>query len=194
MKPGIMVTGFPRAGTTLLYCMLRYAVRGYNFDDAEHWRPRAGYIRKSPRAVFHQMDGRRCIAVVRDPRAILTSSHPAFPGDYFVYAHSCANDSDRGLCEWWTAIQRLQPYIVRYEALTVQPDRVQEELGRTYALDYDAKFSEFRRGRFGEYWERALGGVRELTPRSVSRDHPQIRAQFAAFPELQEVCAAMDYA
>lgn len=195
---GIVVTGFPRAGTTLLYCMLRYCTRGWAFDDREHWRARPGVIVKSPRAVFHAPDPARCIVLLRDPRAILTSRHPSWPTEYFVSAHRCANDSKRGLCEWWAAIQRLfqgrrLPHVVRYESLITQPERVQRDLADALDIPFRGAFRDFDRGEYGDYWESALGGVRPLQGRVVT-DGDRLGEQFERYPELRDVSAQMGYA
>lgn len=195
MKAGILVTGFPRAGTTLLYCMLRHCVRDYAFDDREHWRLRDGRISKSPRAVFHTPPAERCIVLLRDPRALLTSRHPSYPEQYFVSAHRCANDPRRGLCEWWTAIKRIgaDALLVRYENVVSRPAHVQATIGDTFGLTYADAFSNFSSDRYGDYWERALGGLRDLACRDVW-DASRIEREYTAFPQLQAITEQMGYA
>lgn len=195
MSAGIVVTGFPRAGTTLLYCMLRHCVRGFTFDDREHWRVCDGRIIKSPRAVFHAPPAERCIVLLRDPRALLTSRHPAYSNQYFVSAHHCANDQRRGLCEWWAAIKRIaaRALILRYEDIVGRPSDVQAVIGATFGLTYAGEFTNFSAGRHGDYWERALGGLRALACRDV-RDASRIEREYVAFPELAIVSSEMGYA
>lgn len=198
VSAGIVVTGFPRAGTTLLYCMLRHCVRGFAFDEREHWRLCDGRIIKSPRAVFHALPAERCIVLLRDPRALLTSRHPAYPDQYFVSAHHCANDQRRGLCEWWTAIKRVagDALLLRYEDVVARPRQVQAAIGTAFGLTYADEFTNFSAVRHGDYWERTLGGLRALACRDVSDTSriERIEREYAAFPELRAVSEQMGYA
>lgn len=205
MTPGLIVTGFPRSGTTLLYCMLRYTLDGYQFRDREHDQLLPGVVTKSPRAVFRLTpeEAPRAIVMVRDPRAILTSVHSGegfVRRGYFISAHSCLSDADRGLCEWWQAIKNLQAqgaWLMCYEFLVAVPQVVQRTLQEWLGLRYldDRRFEDFHRLGYGEYWERAMNGRRALQAREW--DTPEHRArieeQFAAHPELHQVMEEMGY-
>lgn len=192
----ILVTGFPRAGTTLLYCMLDYAVEGYTFFSREVPELIEGAITKSPLGAFSVKDGSRCIVMIRDPRYLLTSRHAAQKfrnAGYFLSAHSSASDARYGLCEWWQAIKALNGRIVRYEDLVSNPRAVQDELGRVFGLRYRESFADFHRGKdYGEYWTTAMGGTRPVAARA-DYDVARVSEQFSSHPELYDVAAEMGY-
>lgn len=196
-QPGLIVTGFPRSGTTLLYCMLQYTVEGYEFDDRERTGLHAGVISKAPTAVFANAPPERCIVMVRDPKAILTSVHRGKDFErkgYFVSAHECVNHH-RGLCEWWAAIRNLGGYQVRYEQLIAEPREIQRQLGEHFGLKYHEGryFDEFHQGEYGDYWESAMNGRRPLQARN-QYDAERVREQFDAHPELRDITRQMGYA
>lgn len=198
---GIMVTGFPRSGTTLLYCMLRHSVSGYQFCATENRDVLEGQISKYPKAVF-TLPGKhahRAIVMIRDPRAILTSIHRGegfAKHGYFVSAHSCVND-ERGLCEWWEGIKRLKTALrVRYEDLVDDPDAIQSQIGERFGLTYRARFSDFHTSEHGRYWEDAMNGRRPVNARDWRSDPEhvaRVTRQFSEFPELHAVMQEMGY-
>lgn len=197
MKPGLLITGIPRSGTTLLYCMLRYTIDGYRFHNSERGGISPGHITKLPKAVFGISNPSRTIAVIRDPKAVLTSVHKAekFDGKgYFVSAHSCVNDT-RGLCEYWQAIKKHKPHLVRYEDLISRPREIQAELGTVFGLPYKPGrwFDEFYKEPHGSGWETAMNGLRPLKRRDLRKHAARIHQQFSAYPELYEVAAEMGY-
>jgi hypothetical protein len=197
----ILVTGFPRSGTTLLYCMLRYAVQGYEFLERELPQLKEGCITKSPSGVFdlHPRNGNRCIVMLRDPRALLTSKHNGekFRNcGYFLSAHSHLGSAKKGLCEWWTAIKKLSgALLVRYEDLITCPRDIQHDIGARFGLTYkpDHWFEDFHREPYGELFETAMNGRRPIQPRTTF-DERRIREQFDAYPELNTVMQEMGYA
>jgi len=193
----IVVCGFCRSGTTMLYNMLRTTVYGYAFFDKEapgaSVADDAKVITKRPIDIFWQTDRRRIICI-RDPRAVLTSQHWSAPGKYF-----CDADRDRngrpGLLRQWRAIQQLEGERVQYEELVRDPQTVQARLGRRLGLSYVGHFADFWKHRTPERLEKALNGRRPLDKGHDWRDHmPRLRDQFARFPELHDCMADLGYA
>jgi hypothetical protein len=196
-----MVTGFPRSGTTLLYCMLRYAVDGYEFLLREVPELRQGFITKSPTAVFSiaPAHGSHCIVMLRDPRALLTSQHEGEKfreQGYFISAHSHLSSSSKGVCEWWEAIKKLVgALIIRYEELLEDPRRIQQVIAERFGLRYrDMRyFEDFHKESHGEVFETAMNGLRPLMRRTRLNER-RIDEQFRTYPELYRVCEEMGYA
>jgi len=193
----VIVTGFPRSGTTLLYCMLRYAVEGYQFLDHESWAPRPGHILKSVRAVFEAPAEliRGALVMVRDPREILCSVYHFGPyhDQPYVSAHSTLKWKDRGLCEWWAAIKMIQDaHLIRYEDLVADPCKVQLELADRFEYRPGRYFDEFHLESHGEMWEGAMNG-RRAPAHSRKLDIARLEEQFRLYPELHDVCAEMGY-
>lgn len=99
----IVIAGQGRAGSTLLYNMLRHALTGFEMPPAEQpalgWVGRPGnYCTKRPFDIFDMpriigaAAGRKrvdLIVTLRDPRDIITSHHASVPGDYFYAADRC---------------------------------------------------------------------------------------------------------
>ena len=202
----IHVVGCYRSGTTLMMELLWY---GYEFSGrSEHEAPLfrpvpAGeqlYLTKKPPdtvridRVFQADEKLNVVAMVRDPRAVITSRHPDFPGVYFSgfsrwleYQKVIERNSDHP--RWLT---------LRYEDLLNNPASTQTRI--------EAKFSFLRRKRTfadfptgAEVPKRAaisLNGIRPLEPGRVSawRDHlPRVRAQLDAHPELQKQLELLGY-
>ena len=125
------------------------------------------------------------IAMLRDPRAVVTSRHESRPDVYF-----------RGFRHWREcalAIRRLQMHprclVVRFEDLLADPDDVQQSIEDRFGLlERRASFSDYPDGvDIGERADRSLGGVRHLDRSRIAawKDHlPRIKSQLAAYPEL----------
>lgn len=95
----ILVTGFPRSGTTMFYNMLRSSVEGFIALDNEIGShavigqdPRS-IISKRPLDIFTIDETYKAntynktidtIVLVRDIRSIITSVHKSVPDDYFI--------------------------------------------------------------------------------------------------------------
>lgn len=171
----IVVCGFPRSGTSLLYNMLAVALPDFAHDAFEAsalhsiWRFE-DHLSKLPLDVLRldaicrrNLHGKRIQALVpmRDPRDLVTSIHPNVPGDYFIgwetsYRVGLGDASAPspvlpGIREIEAALVALagNPGLelvrVRYEDLVRDPDRVQEQLASRLGLGFRARFSEFHR-------------------------------------------------
>jgi hypothetical protein len=102
-KTHVLVTGFPRSGTSLFYNMMCTSLEGFAFDDRERsaaetlwrWENR---VSKRPFDLFElqrildaNIHGKRLIVVLslRDIRDIATSIHPKAPDDYLIGYEGC---------------------------------------------------------------------------------------------------------
>lgn len=171
----LVVCGFPRAGTSLLYNMLSSALTGFTFTSFETsalnclWRYE-NLASKSPMDVFNvpllardNFLSKRilCLVLIRDVRDVITSVHPNLPDRYFcgyadrwriVGTHPyLADSSPWGIREFTAAIDTalattgLGIEMVRYETLVADPDAVQRALAERYSLTFTTPFSSFHR-------------------------------------------------
>ena len=171
----VVICGFPRSGTSLLYNMFTATICNYKATDFEkyaiHYLHKMGnYITKAPMDVLHVKHfdalnrNRKKLAVllvVRDIRDILTSRHPIHPEEYFIgHDHSWWPQDEKfqlwgydapGLLDvheaMLEALRRPDVMLVRYEDLVQQPDNVQENIRCKYSLEFKGKFHEYHQKR-----------------------------------------------
>ena len=201
----VHIVGCHRSGTTL---MMELMAACYAFDDrAVHERslfdcgPRMGtYLSKKPPdtirigRIFEQDDRVFVIAMVRDPRAVITSRHPSRPDVFFS-----------GFARWLDYIEEIERkrehprwLVVRYEDLLRDPASVQSRI--------DARFGFLRRrGRFEQYPEgvdasdlavESLNGIRPFDTERIDawRDElPRVKGQLEAHPEMARHLIALGY-
>jgi hypothetical protein len=171
----IVVCGFPRSGTSLLYNMLAVALPGFAREEFEAsalrsiWRFE-DHLSKLPLDVLRldaicrrNLHGKRIqvLVPIRDPRDLVTSIHPNVPDDYFIGweasyrvaigdpAHPAPSRPGIREIEAALAAQAgradLEVVRVRFEELVREPDRIQEQLAAQLSLEFRARFSEFHR-------------------------------------------------
>ncbi|WP_405223862.1 sulfotransferase domain-containing protein [Lentisalinibacter sediminis] len=169
----LIVCGFPRAGTSLLYNMLSASTHGFRYEPFENYfmyrlHRLGSYATKAPLDVLHipAIDGLNInrkaliiIVVVRDIRDILTSRHPLVPDQYFISFDTSLWPKDRNFRSWaheapgvipvYEAIEsirnRRDVTIIRYEDLVADPDRVQHQLGDKFNLRFNSDFSNYHK-------------------------------------------------
>lgn len=172
-KRHIILTGFPRSGTTLFYNMLSYSLPHFAVDDWEYSarktiRSYQNHISKNfvdlfdPTAVFdanvHDKDV-IFLLLVRDVRDIVTSVHANVPDDYFIgyegryavrghYPNYQVEFVPQGIEQFFGAIQSVDSTVpnsllIRYEDLIAQPEAVQQLLRDTYALNFANNFADY---------------------------------------------------
>lgn len=169
----LLICGYPRSGTSLLYNMLAATLPNYQFTPfekrAQPLLTRAGNIAsKTPMDVFeveHMLQKnpwkKRLLLVVplRDLRDILTSRHPMLPEEYFIgYDHS-----------WWPTRQNTWVYDApgisaiaeqishlshldevsllqfRYEDLLADANSIQQQLVDRFGLEFSSTFADFHK-------------------------------------------------
>jgi len=168
----LVVCGYPRSGTSLLYNMLASTLRGkFRFTEFEkyfihHIHKLGNIATKAPLDILHikYIDSLNIhkknliiLVMVRDIREVITSRHPVFPDKYFIGGDFSYWPQDSEFNEWKydapgviqiseairVASKRNDVLIVKYEDLTSNPDKVQKKLGCIYDLEFDGEFSKY---------------------------------------------------
>jgi hypothetical protein len=149
------------------------------------------YLTKKPpdtrrlRRVFEADPNLYVIAMLRDPRAVITSRHESRLDVYFA-----------GYLRWREyidAIERLRDHprfiVIRYEDLVMDPDAAQSRIGERFPfLQEKRKFSVYPKGAdVPEVAAQSLNGVRPFDPSRVNgwRDHlPRVNGQLRDHPNM----------
>jgi len=167
----LIVCGFPRSGTSLLYNMISASLPGYRFEQFEGYfifrLHRLGNLAtKAPLDVVHldsidtlNINKKKLIILimVRDIRDVITSRHPIHPDEYFIGHDYSWWPQDQKFTEWHydapgviaihkaiqAALRRPDVMLIRYESLVSNPDIVQQEITNKFNLVFQAKFSEY---------------------------------------------------
>ena len=176
-KKQIIICGYPRGGTSLLYNMMSSNLPGFVCDTFEVpalkslWRYQ-NHLSKNPMDILQleEISARNVrnkrifvIIVIRDPRDVLTSRHPNGPDRYFidydgrwsprgVYPYDIVY-TDMGVKRVHrailgsTQIRGINAVQVRYEDLVMNPDEVQGRIGEFIEVSFCGLFSEFHKKR-----------------------------------------------
>lgn len=185
---------------------------------------RESYCTKRPFDIFDmprivaagQAAGKRVdlIASVRDPRDLVTSKHKSVPDDYFVGADHCWF-APKGRKPTFTApgvipihnaiVQAVNSgifpegaFVLKYEELVEDPERIQKLLADNLGLQFEGKFSDFHTQAIPEDLSRALNGVRPVEKGRVQKwrrpEHrDRIIDQFTRFPDLHKIVVGFGY-
>lgn len=173
----LVVCGYPRGGTSLLYNMLSASLEGFRFEDfeipAEYRLHRLGNIAsKFPLDILNadrwpslNVHHKRIlvIGVVRDPRDVMTSRHPVVPDRYFIGHDHSWWPQNEDFSEWkfdapgiipvHRALQQMEQeealsfLRVRYEDLVTDPEATQNLLAERFGLEFDHSFRDFHERR-----------------------------------------------
>jgi hypothetical protein len=174
-KKQVVVCGYPRSGTSLLYNMLSSSLEGFTFGEFEsralnsiwmygdHATKRPRDVADLPRLVEENVHGKRILAIVliRDLRDVITSLHPQIPDRYYCdyegrwtprgeYPYRVVRTDD-GVRSIEAAIERakdlegIELEFVRYEDLIEDPDAVQDRLAKFLGVQFTERFAEFHR-------------------------------------------------
>lgn len=209
--PNVVVCGYPRAGTTLLYNMLRATCTSHRFFDREisavAIREPDGWISKEPgdrRFSDEQLRAER-IVCVRDPRDVLCSRHSSRPDSYKIaWDKVMAGKTGQmrvrteGLLEIDQQCQAIEDaaLLVSYEELVRKPQRVQKRIGKRFRLSFAGSFDRFHEQEPPPGLAKQLNGLRPVSSDRVGiwREHRErIRQQFAECPALQDVLVRRGY-
>ncbi len=171
----LLVCGFPRSGTSLVYNMLSATLPGFRFlefeQGAAHWIGRPGFVAsKAPldvldvsRILSRNRFGKELLVLVplRDVRDVVTSIHPKLPDRYFIgYDHSWWPQKG-GWTEWkydaagvgqiaeairgLDGIPGARVMKLRYEDLLANPDEGQARIAAAFGLEFQGKFADYHR-------------------------------------------------
>ena len=215
----IVVCGYPRAGTTLFYNMLRTTVSGFQFYDREiradvaHKKdPGLDKITKRPTdmadapELMQTIPGIEFILCIRDPRCVLVSEHAHAPGQYKIGWDWALKTCRRqgvigkapGMIERDQKARAIQncAYVLKYEGLIQQTEQVQADVGRFFGFEYKADFTEWHTKKIPGRLSLQLNGVRPVEESRMEswRQHPdRIKQQFSECPALFEAVRFWGY-
>ncbi|MFT4676209.1 MAG: hypothetical protein ACJAX5_000100 [Patiriisocius sp.] len=203
----VHITGCRRSGTTLLFEMLATCFR--HDDHCEHEQsifvPVDGtnqslYFSKKPSDITHihrvfRADPQlHLIYVRRDPRAVITSTHPTRSDIYYASFERWLR-YERAVTP---LLQHPRFHLVSYEELVSEPDVVQQRLmnqfGFLEALHTFSQFHEFAKS--SEKAQISLKGLRPISRSSLNawQQHlPRIRFQLDRYPELKQIVRKYGY-
>ena len=207
MTRRVHIVGCRRSGTTLMMELLWYAYRfsGRHEHEISVFEPvPAGeslYLTKKPsdttriEEIFRADNELFLVAMLRDPRAVMTSKHPSRPDVYF-------SDYYR----WREYVRALSEYqdhprcvLVRYEDLVTDPDAVQAR------IEQHCDFLQRRERAFSQFpldadvsnrAERSLGGAREMEQARIEgwREHlPRVKGQILEHADLPRMLVETGY-
>ena len=200
-KYQVVVCGYPRSGTSLLYNMLSVSLSGFVFDPFERsalksiWKcdnhaskqpSDVGVLHRLPSENVHR---KRILALVciRDPRDLIVSVHPNAPKRYYLgfeshwaisgeypYETTLVDSGIRSISEAVEAaktVSGLTLRIIRYEDLVQRPDEVQSQLMAAMPLKFGARFSEFHLDQ-DRHAYRYAGATKAVAPELVRENSP----------------------
>jgi glycosyltransferase involved in cell wall biosynthesis len=219
LEKHVVVCGFPRAGSTLLQLMVQACIsdtdtfRGeigalWAARHATRTRPymltklpcdveqivtiRAEYARRTAQPLF--------VLTVRDPRAILTSCHKAYPDSWGYYV---------SVQRWRRVWELIRCYchdpdvlLIRYEDLVCRPAHVQQMLEQFVGWTARHPFGRYhevaQQIRRDSMTEGALGGLRPLDPSSLdkwreTKHAARVREVLCDLPELPGALVDLGY-
>lgn len=215
----IIQCGFPRAGSTLLYLMMRHSVTNFKFFEKETkaLSTKGGdIVTKRPMDIFdykkiiNKWPDTKFIINIRDPRSVLTSIHANSEGQYKVnwdYSVKTGIGKDgvgkvmpgktKGLMDYMNVIYDVpQAIFVYYEDLIKAPDIEHQRIGEFCNFKYHDTFSNFHKQKIPNLLRHQLNGVRplDMAPIEKWRNHPErIKQQFKAFPDLFDALIQLGY-
>jgi len=220
----IVICGFARSGSTMLYQMMRSSAHGLEFFDQEVMarntrdiyapaictkRPLDIFDLDAIRATMPYRDF-RFIVMVRDPRSLLSSCHSNFGtqffqgGDYMM----CLRDGIRSftlpgvLPTGFRILEeatRPDVLIVRYENLVRDPEAERKRISEFCGVDLPGRFGDFHESVVPCLLQAPLNGVRPVEvssePEWLSPPRlARVALQYDLFPELDDLCRRLGYA
>jgi len=168
----IILCGYPRSGTSLLYNMICSSLTGFKCEPFEkrfiNRLHRAGnYITKSPMDIFDIKNIDRynvfdknvkVIICIRDIRDVLTSRHPNIPDQYFISFENSWWPQDKNFNDWKNNAPGIKDIfneivdltnndtdflLVKYEDIILDIEGVQKSISNFLNVDFQNKFSDF---------------------------------------------------
>lgn len=187
----IIVTGYPRSGTTMFYNMLRTSIKNYQFLDHEYPASlgvgidNENRITKRPLDIFFLEDIRNnnkygkdlsLLICIRDIRSIITSFQKSVSDDYFIgYDHQyfVAPDgqisySNPGIIAIHNAIisafsnPSFKKIIIKYEEVLKNPQQIQDILQKELGFEYLDVFENFYKNDIPQDLSWALNEIRPI--------------------------------
>ncbi len=228
MDRHLLIAGQGRAGSTLFYSMMQHALSGFTMPETEvragGFLSLPGNVcTKRPYDIFdfaklaEAAEGRKqldLIVTLRDPRDVLTSMHKAVPDDYFYSADLTYNIHTPGgpkktmpglILVHMAILEALKSgllprgaFLLKYEHLVADPDRIQAMLAEGMGLDFHARFSDFHKRDVDASMDRAMNGLRPVDGKQIEKwrapkHRTRIIDQFTRFPTLHDIVIDLGY-
>jgi hypothetical protein len=216
LEAHLVLTGFPRSGTTLLQLMAETAyptAKAFGDERSGLAAARNDFPGRAPIIISKQPDDIfwideirdvyasrgtrtrvRFIVNVRDPRAVLTSVHGLNRDIYWVSV------------ERWRAIYLHFQYVRRFEDVTVveyrdlvlHTHKIEQQLAAAIGQAPQRRFTEFHEAVPGQFNATALNGIRPLDPATLDKwrspkHRERIKHLLVEMPELPERLVEMGY-
>lgn len=203
MVKRIGVVSNPRSGTSLLVRLLLLGldrtntlsvVPGGNGTDIYEYRILPKDLKRIGSADYY------VVLVVRDPRAVITSRHPASPSEFFIDFENWYTNH----LECTSLGEKINLCQIRFEDLVSDPDRVQEHVATELSLPIVKPFSlctnPDEQVGLARQDEMAIemGTVRPFDMEAIHRwKLPQyrerIRDQLLRYPEMVDILIKLGY-
>ena len=219
----MVICGFSRSGTSILYTLLSNAIKKVKFYDDEISALNLGNdhelcLTKRPLDCFKideilskfKKDDVRIIFCIRDPRDLVCSTHKSVPHDYFIgYQNSYFIDSKKNVTtltnpgirqtaiEWLKHKEKSNVFTLKYEKLVNETDSTLINLINFLEVSLDPNHFKINKNtRVPKGVESALNGVRKLDTDSVGiwKKHPiRVWNEFTLNKELHEINKSLGY-
>ena len=213
LKAHVVICGYPRAGSTMLYLMVHNCVKGVRVFNKEvfalnaaryYWRNHEFMATKKPLDTFfvdeireyyrHRAADSKFVVLLRDPRSVLTSVHEKRPNEYFVEI------------DFWKALHEHVTYLkqfndiefIDYSELVSNCGTTQDRLTNLIGWQVVRPFRDFHRVENHNLVTRATNGVRPLEESSLAkwrnpRHRNRIRDMLHEIPNFPELVVRDGY-
>lgn len=208
----IVVAGYPRSGTSLLYSMMLSSVKDYKFFEQEvSAKDVVKYnllmVSKCPNdtkdAVYLHDKGCGFIFCVRDPRDVICSkiSNGKFKldGNKGIIRREGKELQNEGLIErhnWLKKAMQFPHYLCKYEELIKNTEKIQQEIGNYFRLDYTGRFKDFYKADIPNKFKIRMHGVRPVDTNSIGQwkcNKERISKKFKECPRLFDLVVELGY-
>ena len=171
----MVICGYPRSGTSLLYNMISASIGGFHCEKFEKraierlHRP-GNYVTKFPLDILNVEEILNAnvlfkdiyfLVCIRDVRDLITSRHPLVPDEYFIGYKNSLWPANPQFTEWrhnapgieaiykainaCSSVQGINMLKVRYENLICDTRRTQEEIEKFLGLKFSGSFSDYHK-------------------------------------------------
>jgi len=208
----VFISGFPRAGTTMLCLMMNYFEDCEVHSDGERHPGDFSLLKTNkkylvikqpfgvkdftPLYTYESLESDyncKIISLVRDPRDVGTSIHAADPSRYWVTSGMIIRNCE----EYLNNIDNPNVLFVRYEDLvndtSIELDRIATFLGTTYSSNFENFYTLSNASLLKN---NSLGKPRQINNKSVGewrKEKHSKRVKELMTPKLQEYITKLGY-
>ena len=171
----IVICGYPRSGTSLLYNMIAASIEGFQCEEFEteavqRLHRRGSFVTKFPLDVLSIEQILRAntlskdiyfLLLIRDVRDLITSRHPQVPDRYFIGYKSSLWPLDPRFAKWnynapgieavhnairdCASRRDIRTLQIRYETLVTDTDAVQRQIEDFLGVKFPESFADYDR-------------------------------------------------